>query len=258
MFHFYNLLHSASDPDSQDLLSQVRTASDHRDFVKSLGAYDLSRPAVLGDQTHPRGRLSAENSFQSSTSAATRSSYTRGPPSLHAQNSSMTSVSLGSPTSIPAQPTYNPLLPEPRLAEQAVTNFYDCIGRLFYVSTREHGTETLRMVYGNSPHHANNALVCELFSIIAIGCQYSNNPSLLAMGDPAYERANDLFDDALHEDPVRAMRTACCMAMYNIMHKSTTGLSFLGQSHKRQKRADFLTVFDHNLVLFCPKPTPCM
>ena len=204
-------LHGGTGSDAQDVLHRIQSVAGQPTSTSS------STPAAtldpLADRTPQQALLSSER-FRTKENANSQS-ISPGPSSSPANGPSRLLTSESD-------------LPDIKISKTAINNFYDSIGRFFYVSGREYGMNNCLSVYA-FPQSRSKAQLCEMFAVMAIGCQYSPEQSLLEWGEPAYLRARESFEDALAEDSVRSMRISCLLIMYNIMHKSTSALSYLGE-----------------------------
>lgn len=117
-------------------------------------------------------------------------------------------------------------LPKQHVAFIAISNFYSCAGMLFHSFPREMGFSIWRDVYSNGSHNSPVKLA-QMFSIIAIGCQYSRDQASLELGKTSYQIAKSFLEDALEDDRLQATRIISCLILFNIMNKNTVALSYV-------------------------------
>lgn len=117
-------------------------------------------------------------------------------------------------------------LPEKDVAYAAIMNFYKCAGKLFHVFPTKEALDIWQAVYERGEHDSSVRL-CQMFGIMAIGLQFANDAASADLGIRSYHVAKDFLDDALEADRLEATKILVCLAMYNIMRKSTVALSYI-------------------------------
>lgn len=86
------------------------------------------------------------------------------------------------------------------------------------------------VVYGRSadPENASNSHICCLMSVAAIGAQYEHSSHDLVTETAFYDIAKHYFDHIVQEGGLDAVKVCVMLSLYNIMHKHTVALAYVG------------------------------
>ncbi len=133
-----------------------------------------------------------------------------------------------------------------RELDKLLDTFFDCIGALFYITDRDHADAIFKAICASDHVHVPVAkigynsndlqlrtLVSEIAGMAAIGVVH------FQLADPKHapppQVADDLYliarnglEAAIQYNPLRAMKLAALLAMYNIIVHATVALSYAG------------------------------
>lgn len=124
--------------------------------------------------------------------------------------------------------------------------FFDCVGALFYIVTRNEAASSIATIEASGNHHTPlgaffsngsslelRTLSAELSGMAAIGVVHSQlaDPSTAPpaeLADYFYAVAKHGLDFAILYNPLRAMKVCALLGMYNIVVKATIALAYIG------------------------------
>jgi hypothetical protein len=138
-----------------------------------------------------------------------------------------------------------------RKLDRLLNTFFDIIGKLFHVARRDEVFATLETLREASHRETRLAdlvtpacdmqlrtEVSELAGMAAIGVVHAQltDPTSsppIELADYLYTMAKCGLDCAIQQDPLRAMKIAALLSMYNIVVHSTVALTYAGMPLRR-------------------------
>lgn len=115
----------------------------------------------------------------------------------------------------------------------AIDSFYNCSGKLFHTFSREQTEQAFAKIveHQGSLHEANQADVCCIMAIAAVGAQYVNyREDDKHQEETFYEAAKRYFDYVVENRPLAAMKICALLAMFNVFGKSMVALAYIGMT----------------------------
>lgn len=216
--------------EAEEIFRQVRSA---QDIASLLANFDERPPKMPKNESSEgmRSMLSHSTSSRPDPSAS---------PSVEHQilttSRKRSTPEIDPPSSTLALIATQPLPDEDKL-RQAVDAFFAGAGKLFHVFSRQQGMLLFDSVYRPADNKRDNAAICELTALGALGWCYGHEGLPPGDGDLYYSFARYHLEDSIDADTLRGMRSCALIAMYNVMDKSTVALAYieLGLSMARQR-----------------------
>ncbi|PNS14728.1 hypothetical protein CAC42_1750 [Sphaceloma murrayae] len=109
----------------------------------------------------------------------------------------------------------------------AMAKFNGLNGNIFYTYTQQQVQDLCETLSRTSPDQVDNVTLCEICSIAAVAGHFSRDKIDASMLDLYYSVAKQTLDDCIVTRPLRAMKVACLLSMYNIVVKATAALAFV-------------------------------
>jgi hypothetical protein len=126
-------------------------------------------------------------------------------------------------------------LPDAAVVNEAVTIFYDSSGPLFHVFTRAQALALCAGIYDPARAHdisdSMRADVACVAAIASVGAQYMNGGIDGDLDSRLYEISRGSFEAVIEERPLDAIKISALLAMFNIMTKATTAITYVGMSN---------------------------
>lgn len=128
-------------------------------------------------------------------------------------------------------------LPDANDVARAVQGFFRCSGKIFHVYTEEEVNTMHNAVYGVSgkTKFPSPPIICCLMSVAAVGAQYEHGTYDLQTEAAFYDIAKHYFDDIVQDKGLDAIKVSVMLSIYNIMHKTTAALAYIGRSWIKQR-----------------------
>ncbi|KAI9830903.1 MAG: hypothetical protein M1826_004333 [Phylliscum demangeonii] len=238
------LLHSKPEPEAQEVLRRIRSTRDAASVLRSIQEGGWPQQSAMSSAAAAAAAAAAAVAAKAEAgpdaSAIAAAPGTLVPPSAPAEAGTPTaadgsgsdasgerSESTSASALLPHLLGAMGGLPPPSVAEAAITAFFDCTGRLFHVFTRDQSAALFRAVYGPDETEDAKAALCEIGSMAAIGCQYSQERDVSALGPTFYDIANLFLEHLMESHPFRAIKACTLLAMYNVMDKWMVALSYI-------------------------------
>lgn len=216
--------------EAEEIFRRVRSAQD----IASLLVNVDKRPPKM-----PRNKSSEGMRSMLSHSTSSRTDLSASPPLDHqlSANSRQQRTPEIDPPSSSLSLLATQSLPDEDKLRQAVDAFFAGAGKLFHVFSRQQGMLLFDNVYRPTDNKRDNAAICELTALGALGWCYGHESLPPGDGDLYYSFARYHLEDSIDADTLRGMRSCALIAMYNIMDKSTVALAYieLGLSMARQR-----------------------
>jgi hypothetical protein len=115
--------------------------------------------------------------------------------------------------------------------QRAIDGFFGCSGKLFHVFTQDQVSAFLKDAFHDGKlDESQKASICCIAAISAVGTQYSSIDSDINAGMEFYENARLYFEVIIEERPYDSIKICALLAVYNIMHKATVALAYVGKS----------------------------
>lgn len=124
-------------------------------------------------------------------------------------------------------------LPDPSVISESVAIFYDSSGPLFHVFPKPQALALCARVY--DPAQADDrsdsmrANVACVTAIAAVGAQYMNGGVDGDLDRRLYDISRHNFEVIVEHRPLDAIKTSVILAMFNIMSKATTAITYVGR-----------------------------
>lgn len=124
-------------------------------------------------------------------------------------------------------------LPDPSVVAESVAIFYDSSGPLFHVFPRPRALALCARVY--DPAQADDrsdsmrADVACVAAIAAVGAQYMNGGVDGDLDRRLYDISRHNFEVIVEHRPLDAIKASVILAMFNIMSKATTAITYVGR-----------------------------
>ncbi|TKX22560.1 fungal Zn(2)-Cys(6) binuclear cluster domain-containing protein 14 [Elsinoe australis] len=205
----------------------IRRAAPHT--VRSRAA-DGVRIGTLDDV---RSEAASSSSYQTSTGTKRqRLSFSRSESQASTTRSDMTQSASQFTSTPPTVPSnrhvfINFVYGYRKVIADAMTKFNTINGNIFYTYTHQQVTDLCDMIGRLSADQVDNATLCEICAIAALAGQFSRDEIDITMIDLYYSIAKQTLDDCIVARPMRAMKVAALLSMYNVVAKATAALAFV-------------------------------
>lgn len=213
----FSTLQTQSPEEIHRTMQSIKSAGD---IKSSPGSSSLQSGSISTSPTSPQSQDQAESSSLTSCGETTGEDVGARSAGVKNGRSHNNAADFG--------------LPDASVIADAVAAFYDSSGPLFHVFTRPQALAFYAHVYYPAdPHDGTDSMradVACVAAIAAVGAQYVNGGIDDDLDGRLYEISRRNFEAVIEERPFDAIKTSALSAMFNIMTKATTAITYVGRS----------------------------